>query len=215
VNPPSEAGREDRAAGITTAELAAIGQRLEAFAADVFESLPRKDQRARGSATCAGCCWTAAASRSSRWPPSSGRCTTRRCTTSSGSRRGTGRRPPVAGDTALRSRGVPAPDVKTELRRAGLASPLRAHPAPPVSFLSPAYGLNCTAQPAPQRPRSPRSRAGYAWATALVSWLLPAGWPGAEVGRDRVGSGARQCATPSMTSASSLSGTAAACRVVR
>jgi SRSO17 transposase len=35
-------------AGITPAELAAIGQRLEAFAADVFGSLPRKDQRARG-----------------------------------------------------------------------------------------------------------------------------------------------------------------------
>jgi hypothetical protein len=57
--------------------------------------------------------------------------------------------------------------------------------------------------------------AGHAWATELVSWLLPAGWPGAEVGRDRAGSGARQSATPSMTSASSLSGTAAACRVVR
>jgi SRSO17 transposase len=35
-------------AGITRAELAAIGGRLEAFAYDVFESLPRKDQRARG-----------------------------------------------------------------------------------------------------------------------------------------------------------------------
>jgi SRSO17 transposase len=35
-------------AGITPAELAAIGDRLEAFAADVFASLPRKDQRARG-----------------------------------------------------------------------------------------------------------------------------------------------------------------------
>jgi SRSO17 transposase len=35
-------------AGITPAELAAIGERLEAFTADVFESLPRKDQRARG-----------------------------------------------------------------------------------------------------------------------------------------------------------------------
>src|SRR4029077_2820102 len=50
-----------------------------------------------------------------------------------------------------------------------------------------------------------RSRAGYAWATALVSWLLPAGGPGAEVGRDRAGSGARQCATPSMTAVSSRS----------
>jgi SRSO17 transposase len=35
-------------AGITPAELAAIGGRLEGFAAEVFESLPRKDQRARG-----------------------------------------------------------------------------------------------------------------------------------------------------------------------
>jgi SRSO17 transposase len=35
-------------AGITAARLAAIGGRLEAFADDVFASLPRKDQRARG-----------------------------------------------------------------------------------------------------------------------------------------------------------------------
>jgi SRSO17 transposase len=35
-------------AGITPAGLAAVGGRLEAFAAEVFESLPRKDQRARG-----------------------------------------------------------------------------------------------------------------------------------------------------------------------
>jgi SRSO17 transposase len=34
--------------GITPAELAAIGGRLEGFAAEVFASLPRKDQRARG-----------------------------------------------------------------------------------------------------------------------------------------------------------------------
>jgi SRSO17 transposase len=34
--------------GITPGELAAVRGRLEAFAADVFESLPRKDQRARG-----------------------------------------------------------------------------------------------------------------------------------------------------------------------
>ena len=34
--------------GITPAELAAVRGRLEAFAADVLESLPRKDQRARG-----------------------------------------------------------------------------------------------------------------------------------------------------------------------
>ncbi|HEX8863867.1 MAG TPA: IS701 family transposase [Actinomycetes bacterium] len=33
---------------MTPAELAAIGEHLETFAADVFESLPRKDQRARG-----------------------------------------------------------------------------------------------------------------------------------------------------------------------
>jgi SRSO17 transposase len=35
-------------AGITPAELAAIRGRLEAFADGIFESLPRKDQRARG-----------------------------------------------------------------------------------------------------------------------------------------------------------------------
>jgi SRSO17 transposase len=35
--------------GITPAELAAIGGRLEAFADDIFESLPRRDQRARGT----------------------------------------------------------------------------------------------------------------------------------------------------------------------
>jgi SRSO17 transposase len=34
--------------GVTPAELAAIRGRLEAFADDIFESLPRKDQRARG-----------------------------------------------------------------------------------------------------------------------------------------------------------------------
>jgi SRSO17 transposase len=34
--------------GVTPAELAAIRVRLEAFADDIFESLPRKDQRARG-----------------------------------------------------------------------------------------------------------------------------------------------------------------------
>ena len=34
--------------GITPAELAAVRGRLEAFADDIFESLPRKDQRARG-----------------------------------------------------------------------------------------------------------------------------------------------------------------------
>lgn len=35
--------------GITPAELAAIRERLEAFAEDIFASLPRKDQRARGA----------------------------------------------------------------------------------------------------------------------------------------------------------------------
>jgi SRSO17 transposase len=35
-------------AGTTPAELGAVGRRLEAFAHDVFASLPRKDQRARG-----------------------------------------------------------------------------------------------------------------------------------------------------------------------
>jgi SRSO17 transposase len=34
--------------GITPAELASVRERLEAFADDIFESLPRKDQRARG-----------------------------------------------------------------------------------------------------------------------------------------------------------------------
>ena len=34
--------------GVAPAELAAIRGRLEAFADDIFESLPRKDQRARG-----------------------------------------------------------------------------------------------------------------------------------------------------------------------
>ncbi len=34
--------------GITPAELAAVRERLEAFADDVFGSLPRRDQRARG-----------------------------------------------------------------------------------------------------------------------------------------------------------------------
>jgi SRSO17 transposase len=40
--------RRELLAGITPAELAAMGGRLEAFAAEVFQSLPRKDQRARG-----------------------------------------------------------------------------------------------------------------------------------------------------------------------
>jgi SRSO17 transposase len=35
--------------GIAPAELAAVRDRLEAFADDIFESLPRKDQRARGA----------------------------------------------------------------------------------------------------------------------------------------------------------------------
>src|SRR4029450_1128664 len=34
--------------GVTAGELAAVRERLEAFADDLFESLPRKDQRARG-----------------------------------------------------------------------------------------------------------------------------------------------------------------------
>jgi SRSO17 transposase len=37
-----------RVGGVTPAELAAVRGRLEAFAGDIFESLPRKDQRARG-----------------------------------------------------------------------------------------------------------------------------------------------------------------------
>jgi SRSO17 transposase len=35
--------------GIAPAELAAVRGRLEAFVDDIFESLPRKDQRARGA----------------------------------------------------------------------------------------------------------------------------------------------------------------------
>jgi hypothetical protein len=34
--------------GTTPGKLAALRGRLEAFAADIFESLPRTDQRARG-----------------------------------------------------------------------------------------------------------------------------------------------------------------------
>src|SRR5690349_12322161 len=56
--------------------------------------------------------------------------------------------------------------------------------------------------------------AGQPWAAVLVCWLLPAGWPGPEAGRDRAGSGARQSATPSMTAVSRLSGTGGACRGV-
>jgi hypothetical protein len=41
-------------AGITPAELAAIRGRLEAFADDPFESLPRKDQHARGTCSLRG-----------------------------------------------------------------------------------------------------------------------------------------------------------------
>jgi SRSO17 transposase len=48
VDPPSRSTRGGAVGGIAPAELAAIRGRLEAFAADVFESLPRKDQRARG-----------------------------------------------------------------------------------------------------------------------------------------------------------------------
>src|SRR4029453_15805413 len=40
--------QEGAVGGITPAELASVRGRLEAFAAEVFESLPRKDQRARG-----------------------------------------------------------------------------------------------------------------------------------------------------------------------
>src|SRR4029453_7961707 len=40
--------QEGAVGGITPGELAAIRGRLEAFADDIFESLPRKDQRARG-----------------------------------------------------------------------------------------------------------------------------------------------------------------------
>jgi hypothetical protein len=46
IRPPVK--RRELLGGIRPAELAAIGGRLEGFAAEVFESLPRKDQRARG-----------------------------------------------------------------------------------------------------------------------------------------------------------------------
>ena len=49
VDPPSGSSGGKLLAGITPAELAAIRGRLEAFADDIFESLPRKDQRARGA----------------------------------------------------------------------------------------------------------------------------------------------------------------------
>jgi SRSO17 transposase len=48
VDPPSGSSGGELVGGITPAELAAIGGRLEGFAAEVFQSLPRKDQRARG-----------------------------------------------------------------------------------------------------------------------------------------------------------------------
>src|ERR671923_2831195 len=41
--------QEGAVGGITPAELAAVRERLEAFADDVFGSLPRRDQRARGA----------------------------------------------------------------------------------------------------------------------------------------------------------------------
>jgi len=50
---------------------------------------------------------------------------------------------------------VPAPEIKTELRRAGLASPLRAHPAPSASFRSPGTAWTAPPGAAPRRPRSP------------------------------------------------------------
>src|SRR4029453_19333813 len=40
--------QEGPVGGITPAELASVREGREAFADDVFESLPRKDQRARG-----------------------------------------------------------------------------------------------------------------------------------------------------------------------
>src|SRR4029450_4068640 len=46
MRPPADQG--GGVGGVTAVELAAIRGRLEAFAADIFASLPRKDQRARG-----------------------------------------------------------------------------------------------------------------------------------------------------------------------
>ena len=53
VNPPLHQ-QKDSVAGITPAELAASGGRLEAFAADILESLPVGISAAAASATCAG-----------------------------------------------------------------------------------------------------------------------------------------------------------------
>ncbi len=47
-------------------------RRLEEFAAEMFASLARSDQRTKAAPTCAGCCWTGGASRCSRWPSASG-----------------------------------------------------------------------------------------------------------------------------------------------
>jgi SRSO17 transposase len=53
VDPPPSKVRGS-SEGIAPAELAAVGGRLEALAADVLESLPRKDQRARGGSYLRG-----------------------------------------------------------------------------------------------------------------------------------------------------------------
>ena len=51
-------------AGLTAAELATILRRLEAFADDLFASLPRADQRARGECYLRGLLLEGGASRS-------------------------------------------------------------------------------------------------------------------------------------------------------
>ena len=73
-----------------------------------------------------------------------------------GTSRGSGydRRPPVAGETALRSRGVPAPDVKTELRRARGGGPSAGAPCP-AGVLSAAPRAAWTAPPGAAPTASP------------------------------------------------------------
>jgi hypothetical protein len=65
IAPPVQRGS---CGGITPAELVAVRGRLEAFAEDLFASLPRKDQRARGECDLGGLLLDAGASRWSRWP---------------------------------------------------------------------------------------------------------------------------------------------------
>ena len=141
-------------AGITPAELAVLGGRLEAFAAEVLESLPRKDQRARGECYLRGLMLDGAASRSSRWPSAWARCTTRRCTTSLRPARGIGGRsaggwPPGWSARWSRSRGrwmTPA-FPKTATTRWGYSASTRARWA-----RRPTASSGCRSTRSPSRP---------------------------------------------------------------